>query len=301
YDTVNRKVHFRDPAKIGSYRGLNINYGKYLKSLGKTSNADEMVTRLRVYGENGLSITRVNPTGTPYIEDFSYFMYPFEMDENGNVIKHSRYMSDELCKAIIRYDELVKSKEGVFASLIDEMEYWQLKLMEVESELFLAETELKIIQERLDIQRSYETFLYHEKTYNNKSETINFTLNRSSKYAIFARINNSNLSITINNIAVSTPQINEWKVLRKITEQNTVQIKINGTGTIQLYIVEITDEDFESNDENIIINKYCEHKQQEIVNSIQSQWDNINAELTIVENEILDLKKELSIENNFSP
>src|SRR5690606_17831236 len=80
YDTVNRVIHFRDPEKISKYDGLIIGYGKYLKTLGRASTADEMVTRLYIYGRDGLSIQRVNPAGTSYLEDFSYFMYPFERD-----------------------------------------------------------------------------------------------------------------------------------------------------------------------------------------------------------------------------
>src|SRR5690606_21363285 len=99
FDTVNRIIHFRDPEKIGVDKGLTVSYGKYLKSLGKTSDPDEMVTRLHVYGKDNLSINRVNPTGTSFIEDFTYFMFPFERDENRNVLKSSDYMSDELCHA----------------------------------------------------------------------------------------------------------------------------------------------------------------------------------------------------------
>ena len=67
-----------------------------------------------------MSIQEVNITGQNYIEDFSYYMYPFERDENRNVLKHSAYgMSDDLCHAILDYNELLISKQGEFKGYLD--------------------------------------------------------------------------------------------------------------------------------------------------------------------------------------
>lgn len=63
YDTVNCKVSLRKPDLVGVNKGLIFSYGHYLKTLGKESNTDEMVTRLYAYGSEGMSIQRVNSTG----------------------------------------------------------------------------------------------------------------------------------------------------------------------------------------------------------------------------------------------
>src|SRR5690606_22960911 len=101
-----------------------------------------------------LSINRVNPTGTSFIEDFTYFMFPFERDENRNVLKSSDYMSDELCHAILDYRELVKSKEGQFNSLLTQQEDLQVTLLTKQNELFDLQTELAIILDQLDIAKA---------------------------------------------------------------------------------------------------------------------------------------------------
>ncbi len=154
WETENRTISFYQPDNIGNDKGFIIKYGKYLKSLNKVSNADEMATRLKVFGKDGLSIQRVNPTGSNFIEDFSYFMYPYAEDENGNVIYHSDYMSDGLCKAIIIYQNLLESKKGDFDNLLNQKETLQDALSIKETELFDLETELQIIEDNLDIAQS---------------------------------------------------------------------------------------------------------------------------------------------------
>lgn len=91
FDTINRLIHFKDVEKIGENKGLTISYGKYLKRLGKTSEPDEMVTRLYAYGKDELSINRVNPAGSSYLEDFTYFMYPFDTVKKWSDIEDKKW------------------------------------------------------------------------------------------------------------------------------------------------------------------------------------------------------------------
>jgi len=154
WDTLNRTISFYKSDNVGIDRGFKINYGKYLKSLNKISSVDEMVTRLKVFGKDELSIQRVNPTGTNYIEDFTYFIHPYEEDVDGNIIKHSDYMSDGLCKAIIVYNDLLETKKGDFDALLTQKETLQNTLTTKENELSTLETELAVIQDNLDIAQS---------------------------------------------------------------------------------------------------------------------------------------------------
>jgi phage minor structural protein len=118
WDTVNREIDFYQPANVGLDKGLTISYGKYLKDMNVEVNPDEMCTRLKCYGAEGLSIQDVNPTGANYIEDFTYFLYPFTRDIDKNVLTHSDYMSDSLCQAILDYNDLVTLKGAEFANLL---------------------------------------------------------------------------------------------------------------------------------------------------------------------------------------
>ncbi|TVX86083.1 phage tail spike protein [Paenibacillus agilis] len=78
WDTIKRTVSFVRPELTGQDKGLKIKYGKYLESLNQEDNAEEIFTRLRMYGKEDISIREINPTGTTYIEDFSYFIYPYK-------------------------------------------------------------------------------------------------------------------------------------------------------------------------------------------------------------------------------
>lgn len=154
FDTVNRLINFRTQEEIRKFRGMRVSYGDLIKRLNKRSNPEEMVTRLHVFGHEDLSINRVNPTGSSYIEDFTFFMNPFQRDENKNTISSSEYMSDELCHAILDYQELVESKRTEFSDLLVEQSSLQIVLANYQSQLAVKQGELAIIQDQLDIAKS---------------------------------------------------------------------------------------------------------------------------------------------------
>ena len=122
WDTISRQIDFRQPDLTGHDKGLTIAYGKYLKDMDIETNPDEMCTRLKCYGADGLTFSGINPTGQAYIEDFTYFLYPFTRDVNNNALTHSDYMSDSLCNAILNYNDLIDLKATEFASLLAQKE-----------------------------------------------------------------------------------------------------------------------------------------------------------------------------------
>jgi phage minor structural protein len=89
YDTVNKKVSICKEEEVSVYKGFWVEYGKYMQNVSQSVDIDEIVTRLHVSGSDNISINSVNPIGKSYIDDFSYFLYPFERDENGNATNHS--------------------------------------------------------------------------------------------------------------------------------------------------------------------------------------------------------------------
>lgn len=82
WDTLNRTVSLNKPDLVGLDKGFKIKYGKYLESLNQEDNAEEIITRLKMYGKEDISIREINPTGTTYIEDFNYFVYPYREVRN---------------------------------------------------------------------------------------------------------------------------------------------------------------------------------------------------------------------------
>lgn len=151
WDTEKRVINFYNSDNYGINRGLTVSYGKYLKSLSRESDADEMVTRYKGFGSDELSIQRVNLTGQNYIEDYTFFLYPFSRDSSHKVLSHSDYMEDDLCHAILDYTEYLKSKEGEFKKLLAQQDTYQTEISTLNNDLFLLNTDLEILVTNLDL------------------------------------------------------------------------------------------------------------------------------------------------------
>lgn len=153
WDTVNREISLVKYDDIGNdinNIGLYLSYGKYLKTLEQEINSDEMCTRLKVVGKDGVSIQRHNISGTNYIEDFSYFMYPFTK-EDGVITRHSEYMSDELCEAILNYNAKLLTKQSEFDAYLDALEGYEEELTTLNNQLTDKTDDLNAILDSIDV------------------------------------------------------------------------------------------------------------------------------------------------------
>lgn len=153
YDTVNRKVNICKTNEVSTYKGFWISYGKYLQNIDHSINNDEIVTRLYVTGSNGVSINSVNPTGQSYIDNFSAFMYPFDMDDKGNVTKHSYYMTDKLCLALVKYNNLVDENATKFNELLNTRKQLQSDLTQLQTGLSTLKEEYQELLDNIEIAK----------------------------------------------------------------------------------------------------------------------------------------------------
>jgi phage minor structural protein len=156
WNTISRTVSFKDATKNGRFRGLTVSYGRFLRSLKRTRTTDEMTTRMYVYGNEDISIHSVNPTGQSYIEDFSFFMYPFERDANREVISSSHFMSDELCHAILDHKILLEQNAPNINQKNTELTTKRTTLVTEQTELDQLNLELQNILNLLDVAKSAE-------------------------------------------------------------------------------------------------------------------------------------------------
>ncbi|MFC4304096.1 phage tail protein [Cohnella boryungensis] len=154
FDTVNRKVSLVQFDKYGVEDGFEASYGVLLKHAKKVDSDEEFYTRFVGVGENGLGIQRENVTGQAYLEDYSYFMYPFERDANRQVVSHSEYMSDELCHALLDYRAVVDSYKGSFQGYLSSLAAQQTTLSTQKDRLDELDKELRIIEDQLSIANS---------------------------------------------------------------------------------------------------------------------------------------------------
>lgn len=229
WDTDKREIHFYDPETYGQFNGLTVSDDKYLKSYEKQVKSEEMATRLRVYGKDGISINEVNPIGVEYIDDFSYFMQGFSIDANRNVLSSSPYMSDSLCFALIDYNTFLSSNESTFNDLTIQRDNAYLTITEKENELSSLETELITIQDAIDLKQSQELDVSNEKSEEsakkieiaNKASELEFVY--SSLDNIIAQITDYKNSILLDN-HFTQDEINELNdfIIEKVWENQNV-------------------------------------------------------------------------------
>lgn len=156
WDTNNKTVSFKNINNIGSYRGMSVNYGRLLKSINRTRTTDELVTRMYAFGHEDLTIAGVNPTGQMYIEDFSFFMYPFRRDANKVVLESSYFMSDALCHALLNHQELVQTYSAQIYALMSTLLDKQLEYQTEMTTLQNLQSDLQSIDYRLDTAKAVE-------------------------------------------------------------------------------------------------------------------------------------------------
>lgn len=154
FDTIKLELNFYSPSKIGRNRGLKFKEGKYLESFNIDTSSLNTVTRLRVYGSEGMTFRNLSPTGSNYLEDFSLYMYPFEQDDDGNVIQSSYYMSDDLCKALENYTKVLANAQGEFDLILEDLSEAQDSLQKREQELSVLRTDMVQIVESIDVLNS---------------------------------------------------------------------------------------------------------------------------------------------------
>lgn len=154
FDDETRKVSFKDISENGSYKGMSVSYGKLLRSINRTRTTDELVTRLYIYGDEDLTIHSVNPTGQAYVEDFSYFMYPFARDASRNVLASSHFMSDALCHALLDQIDQVNQVTPQIQSLITQSLAKQVQLTNEQTLLNVLKSEMNVILARLDTAKA---------------------------------------------------------------------------------------------------------------------------------------------------
>lgn len=82
FDSYNKLINLYDETDLGENLNLLLSYDNYLKSNEKSTNTEEIVTRLTLIGNEELSIVNCNPTGLRYIENFSYYIENEEMSPN---------------------------------------------------------------------------------------------------------------------------------------------------------------------------------------------------------------------------
>ena len=152
WDTENLKINFYQPDNVGLNKGFYIRDGKYLEGFDLNVNTNETITRLKAFGQDGLTISEVNPLGQNYIQDFTYYVYPFERDSiTGKVLQSSHYMTDELCIALENYQALLDSTKENYKNITAQINTAKGILANEENNLLKLKTEQTLIEDERDV------------------------------------------------------------------------------------------------------------------------------------------------------
>lgn len=154
FDTANRLINFYHQDNYGQTKGVYFSHDKYLKSIKNEVEHDNIITRLIPVGKDGLTINTMNPTGTDYLQDFSYYMQPFERDNENNVIKSSNWLSDSLCHTLLDYQSFYNSKEADYNALMLDYLDIQADYNDVQNEIDQLNNDLAEINNQIDIKQT---------------------------------------------------------------------------------------------------------------------------------------------------
>src|SRR5262249_37296977 len=97
-------IYEAKPGALGVNNGLIISDTNYATSIRMSSNTEGVCTRLFVTGKGEADITKYNPTGQRYIDDFTFFL---------------PHMSEGLRKAVHDMNKLIENKRDEFVRLVD--------------------------------------------------------------------------------------------------------------------------------------------------------------------------------------
>ena len=123
FDFYNKAIQVKTVAEITERANLCLSFHNFMKNIQVSESADDIVTVLSCNG-NGVDITQVNPTGTNYIVDFSYYM---------DVVNH-RWMSTELINKINVWKVEVEAAKPSYVSLVTQLKSLYLERTEYEAE-----------------------------------------------------------------------------------------------------------------------------------------------------------------------
>ncbi len=304
WNTVDRTIRMVKPELHGMNRLGSFSMRKYLKSVDREYNAELVVTRLKPVGKDGLGIERLTSNGAPYIEDFSYWMFPFERDASRHVIQHSHFMSDSLCHALLDYQELQESYDDQFSTLLEEWDNLELELSKKNNELVNLKKNKADINE---IQIAYQfdkKMFFNLSTFTGGTKMVSFPVDREYSYAVLVKVEDTtNKTLLINGIN-SPMKSNSWVVSKKIKSGiDNINVAISGTGTSEVFIqvTLINESEIHAIDNDLdIIEKYnFDYKNQQIQDK-QLEIQNIQAQLSATKNDVRDLRNKLSVHSNFT-
>lgn len=138
FDNINNLINIYTTDEIGSNTGLVLSHDNFMQNISNTKKYDQLVTRLYVYGKDGAVISRYNPTGQLYVDDFTWFI------NNG-------YFSANLISEWNAYSILVASATPSFNIYLSELDTLESNLLNAQQEYADLIIQKKQLEDLMDV------------------------------------------------------------------------------------------------------------------------------------------------------
>ncbi|WP_053040137.1 hypothetical protein [Staphylococcus haemolyticus] len=306
YNNIDRTINFYYKDNVGTNRGLRVRENSYLKSFEDQFVSKDIVTRLYPFGQSGLTIQSVNPAGSSYIEDFSYFMSPFKRDNNRNVLQHSDYMSDELCHALLDYQEFYASKKDQAGELSKRYSEILKEHSQEDFRLNQLSATLQRLNERVELIKPKSEYI----DLGTKIKNFKITVPKSSYYLIMIRNDGSLARIKFNNKQYNIPS-GEWLYIKlktgkfndatKFEKQLEYPLEIlSANANLRVVYTRSSEGDYEEEDTKKIEEKYNLEKYKTLVKDQEKVVASIERRLKAFEDQRASVTRSMNAKNFLS-
>lgn len=133
FDTFNKKVNLYHIDSFGDNTQLMLSEDNYIKTISSTDSSQDIVTRMKLIGNEEMNIIGATCTGYDYIENYSYFM-------------DNREMSDELIYAIKEYEKMIDIREPIWKELVSKKNEVSLQLLNKKNEFSMLMAEINALK-----------------------------------------------------------------------------------------------------------------------------------------------------------
>ena len=304
FHNFDRQLSFIHRDNAGKFKGLKVKESTYLKSFTDTQNSADLVTRLYLMGKDGLTINGINPAGTSYIEDFSYFMKPFERDSNRRVIRHSDYMSDALCHALLDYQEYFSNRQGDYEKLSEDYEKLLKEQLEEDFKLSEISATLSNLEERIEVLKPRGG--YTEKRVRNNTS---FNMMYNTYYMMTIQNKGSLARITVEGKEYMVSP-NEYAYVKIKTPSQvdvgeaTLSYPVNILASNPNLVIGLStssEEDFREEDVKELDKKYNVYKYRELYATQYAIVTAVEKRVEIYNQNRKDINDSLSVQSFFTP
>lgn len=173
FDVYAKTINAYDAGKSRGTVPVYLSYQNLVDAVDLEELTDDMVTQLHLYGSDDLSIRDVNPMGTDYLVDLSYFISNGDLDvvPEGSTVK--------LAERVKGWDALIRSNQGHYTNLVAarasktaQKLAEEVTLADLKSELEVLTTEQSVIIQAIALETTEAGKATQQKNLSDKTAEI---------------------------------------------------------------------------------------------------------------------------------